>query len=118
MLCGLGLLAAERFSPADVKILGDIDYGQTSATLECGETPKYCALVFNAMSGDRVEAQVKGDGKVLVSIADGGLMELARSTGTATVTLPSAGPDPMTFYVVFRDSEGKAGKFTVVLKKL
>ena len=53
-------IAAESFPPADVAILGDIDYGKKSADLECSGKPRYCALVFNGKSGDVVEVTVSG----------------------------------------------------------
>src|SRR5688572_29992458 len=68
------LLLAESFPPAEVAILGDIDYGGKSAALACPVVAKqkYCALVFNGASGDRVEVAVTGgDGKPFVAIADG-----------------------------------------------
>jgi hypothetical protein len=108
----------ESFSPADVAILGDIDYGARSAELECAAKPQYCALVFNGTSGDRVEVTVTGTpAQTTVAIADGSLKELARGTGSATVTLPKVAEDLATYYILFRDPAGKPGKFTVELKK-
>jgi hypothetical protein len=111
-------LLAESFSPAEVKILGDIDYGQTSAPLECGAKPSYCALVFNGRNGDQVDVTVKGDRRALVSLADGSLKELIRGTDHVTYTLSHAEGELVTYYIVFRDVEGKAGRFTVELKKV
>ena len=65
-------LCAESFSPTDVAILGDIEYGGKSPELACEAKPPYCALVFNGTTGDRVEATVAGgDDKPFVAIADG-----------------------------------------------
>jgi hypothetical protein len=112
-------LSAETFSAADVAILGDIDYGGRSAELECSGKPQYCALVFNGTSGDRVEVTVTGgSGQPFVALADGSLKELTRGSGTAAVTLPKVNDDLATYYIVFRDSAGKPGKFTVELKKV
>ena len=111
-------LSAEQFSPADVMILGDIDYGQTSPALDCPAQPKYCALVFNAGGGDKVQVTVNGGGgKALIAIADGTLKELSRGSGKLVFTLP-ASPDPVTYYAIFREEGGKAAKLTVELKKL
>ena len=115
LACSL-CFAADQFSPADVTILGDIDYGQTSPTLDCPGQPKYCALVFNANGGDKVQVTVSG-GKALVALADGTLTELTRGTGKVVFSLP-ASQDPVTYYIVLRDEEGKPGKFTVDLRKL
>ena len=116
--CSLSLFG-ESFPPAEVKILGDIEYGQTSAPLDCAGQPRYCALVFNGHSGDRVEVDVKGgDGKAFVAFADGSLTELARGAAHLRVTLPGTGEDPITYYIVFSDSKHKPAQFTVSLKKV
>jgi hypothetical protein len=112
------LLYAENFSPADVAILGDIDYGAKSAELDCAGKPPYCALVFNGNSGDQVEVTVTGSSpEPLVALADGSLKELSRGTRQASVTLPKVAEDLATYYILFRDPAGKAGRFTVELKK-
>lgn len=111
-------LHAENFPPAEVAILGDIDYGGKSTELECTGKTRYCALVFNGQSGDAVAITVSGGaGKAFVAIADGGLKELAHGTGSAAATLPKVADDLATYYIVFRDPEGKPGRFTVELKK-
>ena len=83
------LLLAESFPPAEVAILGDIDYGRQSEALECPVgKQKFCALVFNGESGHEVEVTVTGGNtKPFVAIADGSLTELARGTGRAVVKL-------------------------------
>ncbi|HEV2690989.1 MAG TPA: hypothetical protein VGV35_20675 [Bryobacteraceae bacterium] len=109
----------ESFPPADVKIAGDIKYGQTSAPVECASSPRYHALVFNAHSGDRVEAMVTAEGRrAEVAIADPSLNELASGTTQVTTVLPDRGPDVEAYYIVFRDSDAKPAHFTVRLKKL
>jgi hypothetical protein len=110
--------SAERFAPNEVRILGDIDYGQTSPALDCPGQPGYCALVFNAGGGDRVQASIKGGGEnAFVAFADGTLAELARGSGELSVTLPRS-EDPLTYYVLFRSSDGKPATLAVELKKL
>ena len=115
--CAFGI-PAESFPPAEVTILGDIDYGQKSIELECGGKPQYCALVFNGQSGDDVEATVSGgQRKPFVALADGGLKELARGSGIAVFTLPDVAEGLATYYIIFRDPENRPGRFTVQLKK-
>ena len=112
------MLAAESFPPAEVEIL-DIDYGQTSDPLVCSAKQKYCSIVFNGMSGDRVQVQGRGDGadKPFVAVADGSLKELAHGPGDVTATLPEVTDKLATYYIVFCDPSGKPGKFTIQLKK-
>lgn len=110
---------SESFPPAEVKIAGDLDYGHTSAPVECAASPRYHALVFNAHSGDRVDVTVTAEGRhAEVAIADPSLNELASGTTHVTTTLPDRGPDVEAYYIVFRDSENKPARFTVHLKKL
>lgn len=110
---------AETYQPADVKIVGDLDYGQTSDPVEYTATPRYRAFVFNGKSRDQIEVTVKSEGrKAFVAIADGSMQELVNGTAHLSFTLPDRGPDPEAYYIIFRDSENKPGNFTVELKKV
>jgi hypothetical protein len=112
-------LVAESFPPADVKIVGDLSYGQTSNAVECTNASPYYAFVFNGKGGERVDVVVKSeDRQAFVAIGDPSLNQLASGTGHVTFTLPNRGPDAEGFYIVFRDSESKDARFTVELKKL
>jgi hypothetical protein len=114
-----GLAAAESFPPADVKIMGDLRYGQTSDAVECSSASPYYAFVFNGKANERVEVIVKSeDRQAFVALADPSLNQLTSGTGHVTITLPDHGPDAEAYYIVFRDSESKDGRFTVELKKL
>jgi hypothetical protein len=110
---------AQRIAPSEVEIAGDIEYGQTSATIEYTPNPKYRALVFTGEGGDRIEVTVQGNGgKALIAIADGSLTQLAGGAEKLVYELPDKGPDAEAYYILFRDSEGKPGKFTVAVKKI
>jgi hypothetical protein len=112
-------LAAESFPPADVKIVGDLRYGQTSEAVECSSASPYYAFVFNGKANERVDVLVKSeDRKAFVAVADPSLNQLTSGTNHVVITLPNRGPDAEAFYIVFRDSESKDAKFTVELKKL
>ena len=114
-LCAFG----DGFPPAEVRIAGDINYGDTSAPVECATTPRYHALVFAAHGGDTVEATVTSEGhRAEVSIADPSLNLVAKGDGSVTVVLPDHGPDPETYYIVFRERDGKAAQFVVTLKRV
>jgi hypothetical protein len=111
-------LSAANISPDDVKVLGDLDYGQTSDPVEYSSTPRYRAFVFPGNSGDTVDVTVTGsDRKAYVAIADGALKELASGTTHLTFKLPDVGPDAQAWYILFRDSEDKPATFTVELKR-
>jgi hypothetical protein len=113
------LLAGQNFKVDDVKVVGYLEYGQTSAPVECSGAPSYCAFVFNGQGDDRIEVDVsEGEGKAFVAIADGALDELTSGTNRVVVSLPRRGPDSETYYIVFRDRENKPGRFMVKLKIL
>jgi hypothetical protein len=117
-VAGALCLWGATLEPADVKVAGSLEYGQTSDPIDCTGTPKYSAFVFNGNGDDRIEVTVKGgDRQAAVSIADGSLKELATGMNHISFTLPKNGPDLDTYYIVFRDSEYKSGRFTVQLSK-
>ena len=112
-------LLAESFPASDVRIVGDLDYGQTSPLVEYTAQPRFRAFVFSAKAGDRIEVNVQGaDRKAFVAIADGTLKQLASGTSRLSFRIPNHGPDAEAYYIVFRDSEDKPAKFTVELKRL
>jgi hypothetical protein len=119
MLASVAFLAGQNFNVGDVKVVGDLQYGQTSAPVDCSGVPSYCAFVFNGQGDDRIDVDVSSaEGKAFVAIADGALAELAKGMNRVVFSLPRRGPDAETYYIVFRDSDGKPRRFTVTLKKL
>lgn len=117
-LLALGLLA-QSFPPSDVKILGDLRYGQTSNSVECSRAFPYYAFVFNGKGGERVDVVVKSENRsAFVALADPSLNRIASGTTHLTATLPNRGPDQEGFYIVFRDSQSQNARFTVALRKL
>lgn len=112
-------LQAQSFSPDDVKILGDLSYGETGAPVSCSAGAGYCAFVFSGQGDDQVQVTVKADaGTATVAIADGSLKQLASGTNTLSFTLPNRGPDAEAYYIVFRDKDHKPGRFIVALNKI
>lgn len=113
------LLFGESFKPDDVKILGDLEYGQSSEPVEYSGTPRYAAFIFTAKAGDHIEAIVKdSQRKAFVAIADGSLNQLASGTTRLEFRIPNHGPDAEAYYIIFRDSEDKPARFTVDLKRV
>ena len=110
-------LAAQSFPPADVKIMGDLRYGQTSDAVECSSASPYYAFVFNGKGNERVDVVVKSeDRQAFVAIADPSLNKITSGTGHVTTTLPNRGPDAEAFYIVFRDTESKDARHRRVEK--
>lgn len=111
--------SAENLKPADVKVFGALDYGDTSETVEYTGTPAFGAFLFNGSGKDRIEITVRSaDRQAFVAIADGSLKQLASGTAKLTFTLPDHGSDPEAYYILFREAEGKPARFTVTVKKL
>jgi hypothetical protein len=109
-------LTGQNFKVDEVKVVGDLKYGQISDPVECSS---YCAFVFNGQGNDRIQANVDAvQGSAFVAIADGTLAQLISGTNQVVFSLPKRGPDAEAYYIVFRDRESKPGRFTVSLKKL
>ncbi|MDQ6760732.1 MAG: hypothetical protein M3Z32_12840 [Acidobacteriota bacterium] len=110
---------AETLKPADVKVFGALDYGDTSETVEYTGNPTYGAFLFNGSGKDRIEITVtSADRQAFVGIADGSLKQLASGTAKLVFTLPDHGVDAEAYYILFREAEGKPARFTVSVKKL
>ena len=111
--------AACTYAPADVKVLGDLDYGQTSDSVDYSAKPPYRAFVFSAFGGDSVEVTVKGDERrAFVALTDSSLNQLVSGATNLTLSLPNRGPYIEVWYILFRDFDSKPGHFTVLVKKL
>ena len=107
------------YSARDVKILGDLDYGQSSGPVVYSASPTYRAFVFSAFGGETVEVSVQGTNrKAIVALADSGLNQLAIGDTSLRLSLPNRGPYIECWYIVFRDFEKKPAQFTVQVKKL
>jgi hypothetical protein len=103
---------------SDVKVVGVLRYGQTSGPVAYSDTPQYRAFVFEGHGNDRIEVTVTGAGQnAFVAVADPALNAIASGTGHLSVTLPDRGPDPETFYVVFKDRTNRQTRISVQLKK-
>jgi hypothetical protein len=106
------------YSPADMKVLGTLDNGQTSKPAEYSSTPKYRAFVFEGNGRDQVEVTVTGTSrKAFVALADSTLTPIASGLGRVAVALPYHGPDTEAFYVLVKNLSGQPARLVVHLKK-
>jgi len=106
------------YTPADVKILGALDYGQTSDSIEWSASPHFRAFVFSGYGGEKIEATVTGtDRKAFVAIADSTLVQIASGATHLSVRLPDRGPDIEVWYIVFRTIDNTPARFTVHVTK-
>jgi hypothetical protein len=119
LLAAGNFVLAENLKPADVKVFGALDYGDTSDAIEYTGTPRFGAFIFNGTGKDEIEITVhSANGKAFVAIADGSLKQLASGTTNLSFTLPDHGSDPEAYYILFREPEGRPARFTVSVKKL
>jgi hypothetical protein len=109
---------SSAYSPADMKVLGTIDAGQTSKPAEFSSTPKYRAFVFEGNGHDQVEITVTGTNrKAYVALADSGLTPIASGLGRLAATLPYHGPDTEAFYILVKNLGSQPARLSVHLKK-
>jgi hypothetical protein len=110
--------AQVTYAPADVKILGALDYGQTSDSIEWSANPHFRAFVFSGYGGEKIEATVTGtDRKAFVAVADSSLVQIASGATHLSVRLPDRGPDIEVWYIVFRTIDNTPARFTVHVAK-
>lgn len=106
-----------------MKIVGSLDYGQTSTTVSYTKTPRYRAFKFGGNEDDVVDVWVRSTngGDAVAWILDNDFHILAVNDDAddttydahVTVTLPANAS--ITHYVVFRDYDLRAKKFQVQL---
>src|ERR1700736_4583069 len=107
------------YSPANIKILGALDYGTTSSPVIYSARQRYLAFVFSGCGGDVVEITVKGlDGKAFVAVADSSLNRITSGDSHLSLNLPYKGPDLEVWYLIFRETDYKTAHFTVQVKKI
>jgi|SRR5579862_4106209 len=110
---------SSQYSPREVKIIGNLDFGQASTTVEYSNQPRYRAFVFSAFGGETVQIKVDGDSdKPFVALTDSCLTELVKGTNDLTLSLPKRGPYIEVWYIVFRDSDSRPAHFTVRVNKV
>ncbi|MGI8742680.1 MAG: hypothetical protein ACR2NN_08930 [Bryobacteraceae bacterium] len=111
------LSLAATFPKSEVKIIGPIDYGQTSPAVHYRNPPKYRAFGFNARPGDHVEIWVHArQGSPEAFLTDSAFTSIAGGNARFSATIPQDSK-PATYYIVFRDMKSNSGNFTVELQR-
>jgi len=107
-----------KYQPADVKVLGVVDYGHSQIALDRTVTPRYRAFVFSGYGRDRVEITLKGQNPGTPFIlTDSALNPIGSGSSQATLSLPYHGPDIEVYYIVFPAS-GKPAHISVQVKRV
>jgi hypothetical protein len=111
--------AQQAYSPSQMKVLGVLDSGQTSALVEYSRPGPYRAFVFEGNGHDRVDITVTGaEGRAFIALADDTLTPIASGIGHLDVALPYHGPDTETFYVLVKPTTPGVARFNVHLTKI
>lgn len=89
------------YSPKQVRVLGDMEYGERKLATSYSAGPRYRAFVFSGYGGDQVEIMVTGaSGPVRLALADSTLNQVATGTSALCVSLPNHGPDVELWYII------------------
>lgn len=75
------LAQPETFSRSDIKVLGPIDYGQTSAPARLEVRPRYSGYSFNAKPGDNIDVTIEGQGRLQGFLTNSRYQKLAGRFG-------------------------------------
>ena len=108
------------FRDEQVKVVGEIHYGQTSDKIDYTDKPLYRAVYFEGHAGDRVDIKVTSiNGQALAALTDSRYKPIQSNFGSHLVTvLPaSAEPYPDRYFVVIQEERRRPGTFTVTLEK-
>jgi hypothetical protein len=108
--------AEHSYSPSEMKTLGVLSSGETSALVEYSQPGPYRAFVFEGNGHDRVDITVTGaEGRAFIAVADATLMPIASGIGHLDVTLPYHGPDTEAFYILVKPTTPGPARFAVHL---
>lgn len=105
-----------------MKLLGTIDYGQTTAAIKYTKSPRYRAYKFNGYEGDRIDVWVRSaKGDAVAWILDGSFNVLASNDDADDNTLDAhmfftlPASEKVTHYLVYRDYSLSTATFSVDL---
>ncbi len=113
---------ADSFS-THMKIVGSLDYGQTSDAVAYAKSPRYRTFKFAGNEGDQIDVWVRSaDGDALAWVLDNhwhivGKNDDAAAADTldAHIQVTLGKSDSATHYIVFRDYDWQKAHFTVEL---
>jgi hypothetical protein len=106
-----------------MKVLGTVDYGQTTANATYTKSPRYRAYRFDGFEGDRVDVWVRSSngGDAVAWLLDSSFHVLASNDDASEDTLDAhivqtlGAAAKSTHYIVYRDYSLSTAKFSVEL---
>jgi hypothetical protein len=106
-----------------MKIVGSLDYGQTSASVKYTKTPRFRAVKFGGNAGDQVDVSVRSNdgGDAVAWVLDNSFKVLGSNDDAnsntydshISLTLPAS--SSVTHYIVFRDYDLVTSHYSVAL---
>jgi hypothetical protein len=106
-----------------MKIVGSLDYGQTSASVRYTKTPRYRAVKFGGNAGDQIDVWVRSTdgGDSVAWVLDNTFHTLASNDDAdgntfdshVSLTLPAS--PSITHYIVFRDYDLATSHYSIAL---
>jgi hypothetical protein len=108
------------FRDEEVKVVAELQYGQTSPMIEYTDKPRYRGVHFEGHAGDHVDIRVESiNGQALSALTDTRYKPLVSNFGShiATVLPPGAEPYPNRYFVIFQEERRHPATFTVTVQK-
>ena len=83
------------FRDAEVKVVGEIAYGQTSEPFVYTPKPLYRAVHFQGTAGDKVDIKVEStDGQAMIALTDSEYKPIASTFGSELMAVLPASAEP------------------------
>lgn len=108
------------FRDEEVKVVAEVQYGQTSPVIEYTGKPRYLGVHFDGHAGDHVDIRVESiNGQAMSALTDSQYKPIISNFGShiATVLPPGAEPYPNRYFVIFQEERRHPAAFTVVVQK-
>ena len=108
------------FRDEEVKVVGDLQFGQTSDKIEYANKPPYVALYFDAHAGDKVDIKIASiNGQAMAALTDSGYRPIVTNFGSHVTAVLPAGPEPYPnrYFIIMQEERRKPATFIVMLEK-
>ncbi len=109
------------FRDEDLKVVGELQYGQTSEKVEYANQPRYMAFHFEGRACYKVDIQVDSiNGQAMAALTDSRYKPIVSNFGSHVTSLMplSQDPYPNRYFIVFEEERRNPATFTVTLRKV
>ena len=115
-LCG----QPRYFRDEEVKVVGEVHYGQTSDKIEYTAKPLYRAIYFEGQAGDKVDIKIESiNGQAMAALTDSRYKPIVTNFGSnvTAVLPPGAEPYPNRYFVIIQEERHRPATFIVTVAK-